>query len=126
MRDIIFRGKEKKTGKWYEGDLVRLKDGEKVSWHIYGKAEVIPETVGQFTGLTDKNGKRIFEGDIIMDTGKYIRYVKYSGECAQFVEMRYIDRLESEYVGRLGKGYANYRRSVEVIGNIHDNPEMLR
>ncbi len=53
MREILFRGKTKNTNEWVYGDLVRLKDGNKEIPHIYGFGEVIPETIGQFTGLYD-------------------------------------------------------------------------
>lgn len=129
MREILFRGKRKDTGEWVEGDLVRLKDGTKAIPHIYGYGEVIPETVGQFTGLTDKNGKRIFEGDI----GRYIQTdgakrngnpvicigkVVYNAKTASFA-------VESK--DESGCKYFDYFpiKDFVVIGNIHDNPELL-
>ena len=132
MREILFRGKCNYNGDWVEGNLF-IPDKEDTPTQICIGTnivrityDIIPETVGQYTGLTDKNGKKIFEGDIVKIDGKYIRYIEYSGECSAFVKFRYIDRLTSEFSGYLGKGYDNYKQTLEVIGNIHDNPELLK
>lgn len=131
MREILFRGKRIDNGEWVEGDLDRalfadidfishfVKSDERVSY------EVIPETVGQYTGLTDKNGKKIFEGDIIserppMNTIAYIGYVAYDDEAALW---RFMINNDTKFNGVL---LGTYSRSYTVIGNIHDNPEMLK
>lgn len=80
------------------------------------QADVIPETVGQFTGLFDKNGKKIFEGDIISGLGN--TYVCRWDEGN--VEFTVFDGNES-----FGLAYAAYP-CMEVVGNIHDNPELLK
>lgn len=86
---------------------------------------VIPATVGEYTGLPDKNRKDIYEGDIVKIDGKYIRYVVYSNEHTAFCAMRYVDKQQSELTGTLGDGYDNYKRQYEVVGNIYETPELL-
>ena len=141
MREILFRGKRKdngeyKKGDWVFGDLVRLKDGEKTLTMIYGFGEVDAETVGQYTGLTDKNGTKIFEGDIIQTCRKGLRgekTFKYVIKYGTYIPLEYCKDayLQFETIGfyafdgersfQLG----NYLQMLEVIGNIHDNPELL-
>lgn len=137
MREIKFRGKRYGDGAWVYGSLYQgIKEGEKYSIILtdsgydlappddrdlaiaFAENEVnvlIPDTVGQFTGLHDKNGKEIYEGNIV-------RY-DMGGEC----EVSYC----------IGGGFAGFDLSpafhdehqltdVEVIGNIHDNPELLK
>ena len=81
--------------------------------HTYNKA-VIPETIGQYTGLTDKNGKKIFEGDIVA-FGEY----RYTVEWKQ-------DRIGYGYTETADRMLECDGEHCEVIGNIHDNPELLK
>ena len=132
MREIIFRGKRLDNGKWVEGAFCP-KDCDDPFGPMVDKPSIIklsepcdgfwfavdPATVGQYTGLTDKNGKKIFEGDI-WDCGGCIGVIEWVKEVCSF-EARYTMN---------GIEYANavsdYRAAkVEVIGNIHDNPELL-
>ena len=139
MREILFRGKRNDNGEWFEGGLVHrtryygdpcddyvIVENAEFDYDYYEAHTVIAETVGQFTGLTDKNGKKIFEGDIFKGKvieGKLVNYVFwYDEEERGFV-----------YGSSYKKGYrmslASYALSVkefEVIGNIHDNPELLK
>lgn len=153
MREILFRGQDAGTGHWIKGFFVRLFDGKgNVSHRIYsGYAEtdcedyypdfweVDPETVGQYTGLTDKNGKKIFTGDIISaDNGKQscVAVVKF-GEYypKMFYKMLHMftpGKLEVPACGFFAESVDNHEemilfqsRCVTVIGNIHDNPELL-
>lgn len=123
MREILFRGKRTNNGEWVEGFyLNRTNDDENIHCIMekfpatIGK-KVIPETVGQYTGLTDCNGKKIFEGDIV--------------ECAKEDELLVIEWSESEAKFMLSAStficsFDNYwGYETEIIGNIHDNPELL-
>ena len=137
MRDILFRGKRIDNGEWVEGYYYKAKyyrsDNELTDFITIPHPEtehkgsdhiiVIPNTVGQYTGLTDKNGKKIFEGDILQfDYEGKGRGVNGKGtvifENAKFgVKWGW----HNEFVCL--DGFAN--TTLEVIGNIHDNPELL-
>lgn len=119
MREILFRGKRKENGEWVYGNYAVTDNNEKQQHFILqNKAfefEVIPETVGQYTGSTDKNGKKIFENDIVKIKGK-TRYIFYGS--SGFRHTNY-----GEYADTLEKVFTVV--DCEVIGNIHDNPELL-
>ena len=126
MREILFRGKRTDCEAWVEGDLIQAFRGNQLSscsimpntptaycW------KVDPKTVGQYTGLTDKNGKKIFEGDIVERVS--------DGERAIINWLRYSACFGLSFDGWCN-GFDDYDFSLndfKVIGNIHDNPELL-
>ena len=133
MREILFRGKRMDDGEWVEGYLVKAVGGEcmilPVTTEHCGGAEFSegyhcdPTTVGQYTGLNDKNGKRIFEGDICRNTrtGEIVS-VKWHGTMAGYVwNKRRADGFLFDF-GELFRACDKY----EVICNIHDNPVLLK
>lgn len=138
MREILFRGKHK--DKWLFGYLLYDEENNKafIAEHFEDGAaylrEVIPETVGQYTGLTDKNGKKIFEGDIVR-ADDYIFSIKY-GKCGgtpnadNYGYMGFYLEAVSEGT-KLCAHYGLrddvcYFTDIAVIGNIHDNPELMQ
>lgn len=141
MREIIFRGKRVDNGEWVEGYYFKAKrhwndigvhedwiaDGaiQNGGWcNVVSKHAVIPTSISEFTGLTDKNGKRIFEGDIIHGVAHWLeRYVPavvtfrngsfgllwYRGEVEEFNPFTSMCNVE-----------------YTVVGNIYDNPELMK
>jgi len=116
MRDIEFRGKRIDSGEWCRGGL----SGTGSAFWIYAAGNAIlvsPETVGQYTGLIDKNGKKIFEGDIASFGGDKYRII-FDDACFwinSVLDAGYSMELHT----LLGQG------DIEVIGNIHDSPALF-
>ena len=134
MREILFRGKRIDNGEWVEGDYRGEKVGgyltaafviEPLTSGVWERHRVDPSTVGQYTGLTDKNGKKIFEGDIIKIPDDYDEFGHNAGEIYEVYFCCGGFRLKPKY--SQARGYwLEDDRTVEVIGNIHDNPELLK
>lgn len=150
MREILFRGQTRRYGEkvWMNGEKVPSNwvyggifqgtgdfsviygaDKEDFTGSDLGKHVVYTDTVGQFTGLTDKNGKRIFEGDIVHILGNQSvedwKNVDYTALIA-FLDGGFC-ALDGTIEEHCLRRYALARLDfdMEVIGNIHDNPEML-
>ena len=135
MREILFRGKRLDNGEWVNGFYINLSG--KYHYILTGELDITkgyadliknpiaPSTVGQYTGLKDKNGKRIFEGDIVStDIARPYLIVEFRDGCFMFncndggkdyydIMLPILEDAQTEY------------RYGEIIGNIHDNPELL-
>lgn len=136
MREILFRGKRSDTSEWIDGSMLKVTIDSKTSYLIFGDnfsfagsdvkslshAVVDPSTVGQYTGLTDKNGTRIFEGDIV--TGLFLfgmpvnAVVRFSEGAFGLEWLRGKARQFDAFTSVCNVTY-------EVVGNIYDNPELV-
>ena len=122
MRPIKFRGKSILTDEWVYGDLINSLDKKRTAILLNDKDscdEVVPETVGQFSGLYDCNKKEIYEGDILKwITGKMYVVKFWRGMFYAFVE--------ECNEGILGGFPLHALTECEIVGNIYDNPEYLK
>ena len=138
-REILFKAKRKDNGEWVEGSLINTKKG--VAYIIRSKSkafipkgkniicsaecyEIDPDTICQFTGLTDKNGKKIWENDICDRKEKYPEIVAYNKGDWQLDYSYAFGKEMHSNACNLGF-YACERNCVEVVGNIFDNADLL-
>lgn len=126
MQEILFSGKSKENEEWVISDCIYQCDGVIILYDKQdGWIEVIPETVGRFTGLPDKNGKKIFEGDIVKIHRKYLN-AGYEEDCLYRVYWhKYWNDWALKNIKSTQSCYLEDAKEGKVIGNIHDNPEFL-
>jgi uncharacterized phage protein (TIGR01671 family) len=141
MREIIFRGQQVR-GWFQKGHYYVNEEGKHLicftekRHRIYGETieyaecAVGPETIGQYTGLKDKNGKMIFEGDIVKSDIDHIGDIQFDSgmfgiEWARYKENKLMTGSWGQVhnLRRIDDGFNN---EIEIIGNIHDNPELLK
>jgi len=127
-RIIEFRGREAVSGEWCYGDIVQWESGRKSilqrspkdgDLSTVEKIPISPETVGQFTGFEDRNGRRIYEGDLLRGDTFYglarVMWLASRGKLA----LRLEEGFSQDFWDFDGK-------TAEVVGNVHDNPGMAR
>ena len=130
MREILFRGKRADNGQWVYGfyaqelqgrHYILADEGDFYDGPMLTMVEVIPETVGQYTGLKDRNGVKIFEGDVV----RYLNSIESGNGVVIFDAcaflFNWIDIDETDSLLR----YFQCSKELEVIGNVHDNPEAM-
>ena len=129
MREIEFRGYNRKNKQWLYGFYLKNRGAHFVcpdefangkSWEDY---EIDPDSLGQFTGLYDKNHHKIYEGDIVSNGWSELHYIRYSDGKWDVVDKwgNWLELLEFAHTDDCN----NVIREIEVVGNMHDNPEMI-
>ena len=126
-REILFKAKRKDNGEWVEGDAIHEPIGMSIRHEKSGmsvRVPVDPDTLCQFTGLTDKNGRKIWENDICDRKKKYPEIVVFNEGDWQ-LDYSYVFGKEIHSDACNLGFYVCERNCVEVIGNIFDNEELL-
>lgn len=130
MRMIKFRAKRLDNDKWIYGDLHLHTPFPHIHSTLGDKAKIDTDTIGQFTGLHDKNGKEIYEGDIVKRERKSLRVRGFPEKTYSAVGYIGFKQNDGRYVMVTSNSECSlcepYAVQMEVIGNIHDNPELLK
>ena len=143
MRTIKFRGKNLYNNEWIFGDLIQYESGEmaifsnKLSQYgceateMFNRSKVISETVGQFTGLLDKNGKEIYEGDIV--EWLFFSYEReyYLKGCIEWHQGGLIfnvteNNFENAGFYAISDLNTDTESDIKILGNIYDNPDLIK
>ena len=136
-REIKFRAKDKRTGEWCVGELHLSSKVPHIHSDVLSSIPIDPDTVGQFTGLKDKNGKEIYEGDIIYsefaDGSNCMFLVGWNNKLSCFgimdeygYQSKQLGYDFPEFDNRLFIEVLKNSKIFKIIGNIYDNPELLK
>ena len=136
MREILFRGKAKNSNRWVYGDLLSPQHNENY-YSIFeiggGCVKVKAETIGQYVGIKDKNGKKIFEGDVVRGDNfvkqektyaTAVTEVIFRESMGMFVFKEFHSQVNGINYSSCNLSF-NYLSNIEVIGNIYDNPKIM-
>lgn len=123
MREILFRGKRVDNGEWFYGDIlhnsncVKIRENETDIDYIARSYQIIPETLGQYTGLKDVHNTRVFEGDIVKTKyGRLCEVRWFSSPCSQCWDL-----IPIEATQKAPDSYDVWAsKNLEVVGNVHD------
>lgn len=130
MRTIKFRGKRVNRREWVYSTESFVQTDEGICMGLYNEEkDVIPDTVGQFVGLYDKDGKEIYEGDILAVVGIPFGVVRWHEDGYFFIDDSTGGVVPNDTYRALGEMIRFFNRTeiaYSVIGNIHDNPELLK
>ena len=130
MREIKFRGYDEENKCWRYGHLFETVEGIRRCYNIVEGREVkyyvSPESIGQYTGLHDKNGKEIYEGDILGDDKGFVFCIVEHICDKRKARFGWGEEGHSTFSGFFFHGYSGSPESFKVVGNIHKNPELIK